>query len=149
MSAQTFIPVNHVILFLLFVRITFPCILVKVLLLSLSFYRQVMAEFAFPPLFANPLLIINAQHRFRIHPERNLLRLNRLEKCSSFSPGSFVRSLFFLALSLFSIFLLLLGRFGGGSLRLQSLYLFLGLTAFFLRRNCLALISLRRKSGRL
>lgn len=59
-SAQTFIPVNHVILLLLFIRVAFPCILVKVPLLSLSFHRQVMAKFAFFPLFADPLLIINA-----------------------------------------------------------------------------------------
>ena len=117
-SVQTFVPINHVVLLLLFIRVAFPRILIKVLLLSFSFYCQVMAEFTFLPLFADPLLKINAQHRFWIHPERNFLRLNWFKKCSSFSPGSFVRGLFLLALILFSIFLLLLGSFGGSSLRL-------------------------------
>lgn len=103
-----------------------------------------MAEFALPSLVADALLIINAQNRFWIHAERNFLRLNRFKQFSGLSPGSFVRGFFLLALSLFSIFLLLLGSFGGGSLRLQSFYLFLGLAAFFLRRNCSAFHSFEK-----
>lgn len=77
-----------------------------------------MAEFAFPPLFADPLLVINAQDRLRVHAKRDFLRLNRLKKFSSLSPGGFIRGFFLLALGLFSIFLFLLGSFGGGSLGL-------------------------------
>lgn len=115
---HTFIPVNHIVLLLFFVGIAFSCILVQVLLLSLPFYRQIMAEFAFFALFTDSLLEINAQNRLRINAERDFLRLDWLKKFSSLSPRSFIRRLFLLALSLLSIFLFLLRGFGGGSLGL-------------------------------
>lgn len=77
-----------------------------------------MTEFTFPPLFADPLLVIYAQHRLRIYAERNFLCLNRLEQFGRLSPCSFRRGFFFLALGLFGIFSLLFRGFCRSSLRL-------------------------------
>lgn len=73
-----------------------------------------MAELAFLALLTIPLLVEHAHHRLRVHAKRHLLHLHRLEQFRRLSSRLFGCQFFLLALRLFGVFALLLGRFGGG-----------------------------------
>ena len=127
----TFVPLGHVV-FLLRLILSFPRILVQILLLPFPLHGQIMAEFAFLSLLAVPLLVKCTQYRLRIHPKWHLLYLNRLEQLCCFSFCLFRGRFILFSLRFFGLFSFLIGGFGLGGLAFDLLDLFLGLCSFFL-----------------
>ena len=135
---RTFIPIHHIILLPLFLfplLLRIPTILIQIPLLPLSLHRKIMAELAFPALFAIALLVVLTQHRLRIHTERHFLNLHRFEEIGRFTFGLIRGGFFLFALGFFGVFTFLFGGFGRGGLGFYGLDLFLGLGSFFLERR--------------
>lgn len=101
-------------------------------LLPLPLHTQIMTEFTFLPFVTIALLIEYTYNRLRIHPERYLLHLHRLEKLCHFSFGNFSCSLFLLPLFFFGCCALLFGSFGVFGLRLNDSDLLFGGATLFL-----------------
>ena len=131
MRRLTFVPLRHVI-FLLDLVFSFPRILIEILLLAFPFHGQIMAEFALLSLLAVALLVKRTDYRLWIHTKRYLLYLDGLEQLRGFSLRLLRGRFVFFPLRFFGLFSFLIRGFGLGSLALDLLDLFLGLSSFFL-----------------
>ena len=130
------IPVRHIILLLIlllgpFGLLPIPRILIQIPLFRLPLYVQIMTEFTLLPLLARPLLIKLTQHGLRIHPERHLLHLHRLEQVRRLLLRQFRGLLLLPFLLLLGFFTFLIGGLVGRGLRFDLLDLFLRGAALF------------------
>ena len=128
---HTFVPISHVI-FPSCLILSFPCILIQILLLPLPLHTQVMAEFTLLSLFAVALLVEYAHDGFRIHPKRYFLYLYWLEEFGDLTFRSFGRKLLLLSRFLLCRCLSLLWGLGLSGLGFVKGDCFLRLSPFFL-----------------
>lgn len=129
-----FVPVVHgiLLLHLILILLHIPRIGVQILLGSLTFGVQVMAELALTALFTVALLVENTDNGLGVDTKRNLLHLDRLEQLCRLLLGVGCGLLLGFNASLFSCLSLIIRSNVGLILGFHLFDLSLGLSTFFL-----------------